>query len=187
MVNSFLPVETEKIINRFGRNFYDKVLGDIEKYHVKWNLSEFQLIQSFSANLVFKCYSEDYGNVLLKIGDSSTGEIVTEYNTLLEYNGKPFCKVYDADLSNGVFLEEWVHPGNPLRDENCLDKRLSVFCNLYKKLHKEPARFEAYPTYVEWVVNVNINMYTFACLRMYKITYPLGQNDPSIGKIRLQW
>src|SRR5690606_13601563 len=36
-------------------------------------------------------------------------------------------------------------------------------------------------------VNVNINMYTFACLRMYKITYPLEQNDPSIGKIRLQW
>src|SRR5690606_3653166 len=36
-------------------------------------------------------------------------------------------------------------------------------------------------------VNVNINMYTFACLRMYKITCPLELNDPSIGKIRLQW
>jgi hypothetical protein len=35
-------------------------------------------------------------------------------------------------------------------------------------------------------VNVNINMYTFACLRMYIITCPLGRNDPSIGTIRLQ-
>ncbi|HIW33230.1 MAG TPA: Arm DNA-binding domain-containing protein, partial [Candidatus Paenibacillus intestinavium] len=35
-------------------------------------------------------------------------------------------------------------------------------------------------------VNVNIRMYTFACLIMCKITCLLSQSDPSNGKIRLQ-
>lgn len=150
----FNSIETENIINRFGKSFYNKVLTDISAYSFKWNLSIIELIQSYSANLVFKCYSDDYGDALLKIGVPATGGILTEYNTLLEYNGKPFCKVYEADLSNNVMLAEWIHPGTPLRDEDCLDKRLSVFLNIYRNLHKEPSNSEIYPTYTEWVIRI---------------------------------
>jgi streptomycin 6-kinase len=143
--------EIENIINHFGKDFYEKVLRDIEVYADKWTLTSFQFIPSYSANLVFICYSKNFGNVVLKIGNPSLGEIFTEFNTLRQYNGRRFCRVFDADIENGVILEECVQPGNPLRDESSLDKRLSVFCSLYNGLHITPARAEIYPTYIEWV------------------------------------
>jgi streptomycin 6-kinase len=143
--------EIENIINHFGKDFYEKVLRDIEVYADKWTLTSFQFIPSYSANLVFICYSKNFGNVVLKIGNPSLGEIFTEFNTLRQYNGRRFCRVFDADIENGVILEECVQPGNPLRDEISLDKRLSVFCSLYHGLHITPARAEIYPTYIEWV------------------------------------
>ncbi len=37
------------------------------------------------------------------------------------------------------------------------------------------------------VINVNTNMYNFACVRMYKITRFLALNEPLIDKNHLQW
>lgn len=147
----FKQNEIEKIINRFGKEFYDKVLRDIKVYADKWNLNSFQFIPSYSANIVFKCYSEHFGSAVLKIGNPSFGEIFKEFNTLTQYNGRKFCRVFNADIENGVILEGYVQPGNPLRDEGSLDKRLSVFCSLYKGLHVSPTKEEIYPTYTEWV------------------------------------
>jgi streptomycin 6-kinase len=149
---SFNQNEIENIINRFGNDFYEKVLRDIETYADQWNLTSFQFIPSYSANMAFICYSEDFGNTVLKIGNPSY--IFTEFNTLYQYNGKRFCRVFDADLKNGIILEERVQPGNPLRDESSLDQRLSVFCSLYKGLHIPPAKARIYPTYTEWVCRI---------------------------------
>lgn len=150
--------ETEKIINRFGKEFYDKVSRDIETYADKWALTSFQFIPSYSVNLVFICESATFGRAALKIGNPSSGEINTEFNTLCEYNGRRFCSVFDADVENGVILEECVQPGNPLREESSLDKRLSVFCSLYKGLHIPPANAEIYPTYTGWVSRITETM-----------------------------
>lgn len=150
----FKQNEIENVINRFGKDFYKKVLRDIETYADKWTLTSFQLIPSYSSNLIFICYSENFGRVVLKIGNPSFREIFTEFNTLCEYNGRRFCRVFDDDIENGVILEEYVQPGNPLRDESSLDKRLSVFCSLYKGLHIMPIKAEIYPTYTEWVCRI---------------------------------
>lgn len=147
----FKENETEEIINRFGEDFHNKVLRDIEVYADKWNLTSFQLIPSYSANLVFKCYSDNLGNVVLKIGNPALEEIRKEFYTLSEYNGKRFCKVLKDDIKNGVILEERVQPGQPLRAEKSLDKRLAIFCSLYKGLHIPPTQEDIYPTYIEWV------------------------------------
>lgn len=146
----FKQNEMENIVTHFGKDFYDKVLRDIEVYADKWALTSFHFIPSYSANLVFRCDSKHFGRSVLKIGNPS-GEIVKEFNTLLQYNGRKFCRVFDADMENGVLLEACVQPGTPLRAENSLDKRLSVFCSLYKGLHIPPAKAELYPTYTEWV------------------------------------
>jgi len=150
----FKQNEIENVINRFGKDFYEKVLRDIEAYADKWTLTSFQLIPSYSANLIFLCYSENFGSAVLKIGNPSYREIFTEFNTLLKYNGRKFCRVFDADIENGVLLEERVQPGNPLRDESSLDRRLSVFCSLYEDLHITPTKAEIYPTYTEWVCRI---------------------------------
>jgi len=148
---TFKQSETENIINRFGRAFYEKVMADMDAYAGKWALTSFQLVPSYSANLVFLCESERFGSAVLKLSNLSHDEILTELNTLREYDGRRFCKVFDADMENGVILEECVRPGIPLRDESSLDKRLSVFCSLYKGLHIAPAKSDMYPTYTQWV------------------------------------
>ena len=65
-----------------------------------------------------------------------------------------FCKIFDADNESGVIIEECVQPGNTLRDESSLDKRLSVFSSLYKGLHITPIKADIYPTYIEWVCKI---------------------------------
>jgi streptomycin 6-kinase len=146
---SFKQNEIENIYNRFGKDFYEKVLRDVEVYADKWALTSFELIPSYSANLVFICDLGNFGRAVLKI--ASSREAFTEYNTLRQYSGRRFCRVYDAHIENGVILEECIQPGKPLRDESSLDKRLSVFCSLYKDLHIAPARTVIYPNYTDWV------------------------------------
>lgn len=156
MMNSsyaFTQNDIEKIVNRFGSSFYEKVLCDIENYTHKWALSTLQLIPSFSANVVFACRSVLYGNAVLKIGRPSR-ESWTEVMTLRQYDGRRFCNVFEADMENGVILEEQVQPGIPLRDEPSLDKRLDVFSSLYKNLHISTAQAEQYPTYIGWVERI---------------------------------
>jgi streptomycin 6-kinase len=150
----FNEYEKAKIMNRFGSEFYKRVLRDIEVYADLWALSSFQLIPSFSANLVFRCISAKYGNAVLKLGNPSSREIASEFHTLREYEGRRFCSVFEVDLEHGIMLEECVQPGTPLRDENSLNKRLSVFSSLYNGLHIPPANAKLYPTYNGWVERI---------------------------------
>ncbi|MBS4219497.1 phosphotransferase [Bacillus sp. FJAT-49711] len=147
----FKQEEIEKIINHFGKAFYEEVLRNIDVYSKRWSLTTFQFIPSYSANIVFTCRSEKFGDVVLKLGNPQAREIFTEFNALNEYDGKRFCRVFEADIEKGVILEEWIKPGIPLRDVDSLEKRLSVFSSLYKDLHIKAIKPEIYPTYVEWV------------------------------------
>src|SRR5690606_26957886 len=148
----------ENISNHFGKDVYEKVLRNIDVYPERWSLTTFQFIPSYSANLVFTCRSENFGDVVLKLGNPQAREIFTEFNALNEYDGKRFCRVFEADIENGVILEEWIKPGIPLRDENNLEKRLSVFSSLYNDLHILPAKSEIYPTYMDWVDKITAYM-----------------------------
>ncbi|TNJ60029.1 aminoglycoside resistance protein [Paenibacillus hemerocallicola] len=142
--------ETENIINRFGEEFYEKVLRDIVTYTERWKLYDFELVHSYSANCVFKCCSKLYGNTVLKIGKPCR-EAVTEHNTLCEYNGRRFCKVYNADIQNGVILEEGIQPGDSLLHGNPREERIFIFYSLFNGLHIAPGRIAQYPTYIEWI------------------------------------
>jgi len=122
----FSPNETKKIVERFGKDFYEKVLEDIEFYAAKWKLEIIQLVDYFSVNCIFVCKSESFKGAILKICKPCK-EVLTEFNTLREYNGRRFCKVFDSDIDNGAILEELIHPGIQLRDEKVLEKRLSIF------------------------------------------------------------
>lgn len=146
----FSSEETNNIVNRFGERFFAKVQKDLETYAARWTLNDFQLVPSYSANLVFLCRSEKHGYAVLKFG-SSIGEFLTEYHALREYNGRRMCRVLDADPENGILLEERVRPGTPLREEDSLDRRLSVFSSLYNGLHIAPADARVYKTYTDWV------------------------------------
>lgn len=157
MIFNFSQSNSNSIIEHFGRDFFEKVLNDIEVYSRKWNLEILQLVDYFSVNCIFICRSKQYGEAILKIGSPST-EVLTEYNTLCEYNGRHFCKVFEADIENGIILEELIKPGIRLREEKSLENRLLTFSNLFNGLHIEPAKANIYPTYFDWVSRITAFM-----------------------------
>lgn len=134
-------------------NFYNKLINDLKKYAKLWGLSGLEQIDYYSVNCIFKCVSDKYGVCVLKIGKPSE-EKDTEYHILKEYNGRRFCKIYEADPANGVLLIERIEPGAQLRAETDLDKRLDVFCGLFHGLHIKPAGKTLYPTYMKWVGDI---------------------------------
>ncbi|MDR6550190.1 aminoglycoside phosphotransferase family protein [Paenibacillus qinlingensis] len=154
----FSQNEIESIIYRFGNDFYEKVLRDIDTYSTNWELDSIELIPSYSANLVFTCFSVRFGKAVLKIGNSRS--LHTEVNALIQYTNSRFCKVFEADVDRGILLEERVLPGTSLRDESDLEKRLSVFCSLYKGLHVTPVNADLFPTYSNWVRRITDYMST---------------------------
>lgn len=146
-------IDEEKIITHFGAEFLSKVLDALKRYSEIWKLSDFEQIDYYSMNCIFKCISDIHGMSILKISSDSKG-LENEYHILKEYNGTRFCKVNEADISNGVLLIERIVPGKQLRAETNLDKRLELFCELSRKLHIKPLNKTIYPTYMGWVSRI---------------------------------
>jgi streptomycin 6-kinase len=143
----------DKITARFGADFYVKVLGGLEKYAALWGLSDFDQIDYYSVNCIFKCVSNKHGACVLKIG-SDADTIKKEYRILREYNGNRFCKAYEADIQNSALLIEQITPGTQLWGQPDIDKRLDIFCKLVRGLHIKPTDRTAYPTYMKRVRHI---------------------------------
>lgn len=129
----------------------------LSKYAESWTLSDFKQIAYTSENGLFTCLSTRHGACVLKV-HNSVKEVENEYHTLQAYQHTPFCKVYETDLPNGVLLLEQIIPGTRLRVVPDLDKRLALFCEVFKDLHRKPADERTYPTYLEWVTGITAYM-----------------------------
>ena len=145
---NYVLTETQKnkIIETWGNDFYSKILRDIEIYSEKWKLSKLTYVEHYSRNAIFFCKSELYGNCVLKTYSEDT-----EYNTLREYNGRCFVKVFERE--NEVMLVERVIPGKILKNEPSLEKRLAAFSELFNGLHIEPENPEIYGSYTKFIYN----------------------------------
>lgn len=79
------------------QSYYESVKSEIMNY-ASWNqLRALELIDDGIESCVLKCFFEDYGYAILK-KRKNVSIIEDEYNTLVEYNGRCFCKIFDGDL-----------------------------------------------------------------------------------------
>ena len=152
-------MDKEKIVAGFGADFYEKVRNDLEKYAVLWGLSDFEAIDNYTWSCTFKCVSDKHGLCVLKIAESPIYAEL-ECCVLNEYNGRGFCKLYETDIDNGVFLLERIVPGTPLGDEPDFDKQIDILCEFWHGLHIEPADKNNYVSYMTWVNNITEYMST---------------------------
>ena len=131
------------------------LMNKLRRYAIRWGLSGFKQIdyKSVTVNRLFTCVSAEHGACVIKVG-YRVKDIKNEYNILQEYNGTRFCKVYEADLENGILLLEHITPGIHLREEANLDKRLELFCEVFNELHIQSADKMIYPTYMGWVSRI---------------------------------
>lgn len=126
-----------------GRN------NDLAYYAGQWGLSGFAQIGSGS---IFHCKAEAHGACVLKLGDPDETNIA--HRLLREYHGTRFCAVYEADPANGALLIERIVPGTPLRAEPDRGRRIDLFCDVWRGLHRVPADQTAYPAYLDWVSRI---------------------------------
>jgi len=160
-------MDKEKIVDNFGVDFYEKVRSDLEKYAELWGLSDFEAIDNYTWSCTFKCFSDKHGLCILKITESPLYAEL-QCRVLNEYNGRGFCKLYESDTANGVFLLERIIPGTPLSDEPDFDKQIDILCEFWRGLHIEPADMNHYVSYMTWVNNITEYMSTRKdCAELY--------------------
>lgn len=122
----------------------------------KWKLSDLEFAKRTSHNDLFFCKSELYGDCVLKLYG-----LMWEYHALCEYGStNKFCKVYEFDSETHAMLMERVIPGDTLKEEPLLEKRLAVFSTLFRGLHTEPKNPEQYASYLNMVCDVTHVMKT---------------------------
>jgi len=153
-----IEAQKNKIIEKWGQNIFSKALQELEYYSQKWKLSAFIFVEHYSVNLIFFCISELCGDCVLKIGSNEQDyEFAAECNVLREYNGGRYVKVYESDIDlaarKKIMLIERVIPGEILKNEQSLEKRLAVFAELFKGLHIEPENPELYISYIDFLSN----------------------------------
>jgi streptomycin 6-kinase len=103
-----------------------------------------------SVNGVYYCTSVRYGEAVLKIFAHDEYQINNEANTLREYKGKSFARLYDVAENGQALLLERIKPGVMLKDVSPLDSRLEIFMALFRNLHKQPENATVYQTYLDW-------------------------------------
>lgn len=125
-----------KIMNRYaekGQEWLNNLDTLIEKYTKKFELSDIQLIENLSINLVLLAKSEVYGDVVMKIGAPGPSTI-TEISLMQKYPPKYVPKCYFSSLDDGIMILEKISPGYPLIHLENLEERVKVFCDLSNHL-----------------------------------------------------
>lgn len=140
-VFEFSDEQLFRIRNRWNNNYVERLINSLRDCSNKWKLINVQLIPFYSQNCIFTCYSEKYGDVVLKIGYRS---LSNEYNCLCDLNGRNVCKVYEFDKENKAILEQRIIPGISLLNEENQAERIKVFASLFQRLHITPKNIDLY-------------------------------------------
>jgi len=148
------PIEaTERFIRingAAGEAFLAALPGKVGKYAAEWGLSDVNYF-THSANIIFTCRSERYGNVVLKA--AFPDELLWQEAFALKFYAEKglSCRLYEYSQEDGLMLIERMDPGIPLHAaESDPIKRAEVFVNLYKDYHL-PFDGEGQPTVGELV------------------------------------
>lgn len=196
MQYNFTKDDEINIIETFGKSFFIKVKSLIEPLKLKWGISDLELIQSFSANLVFKGMSHLHGEVIMKFGRNQ-GSFISEVNALKYFSGHSMCQLIDVDFDNIVLLQELIVPGQELALEHQLEKRVNVFCDLFLELHHKHKKQikcipginldQDYKSYKDWIFRIVDYMenqdhwqkVTMHMLRAKKLYIELSESHPT--------
>ena len=153
----FILEEQKKnlIVKRFGSSFTNMVEYKVNYAINTWKISELDLIDSYSSNLVFRGYSSIYGAVVIKLCVNEN-EFENEVNALKLFNNDFFCSLFDFDHENLLLLEEKITPGNQLFENKDIKIQLEVFIDLYNKIHKNKYNntYKNDVSYKNWIFDI---------------------------------
>ena len=146
-------------------NLRQELMEELMQFPAKRMVTQLAPIYENEMKSIFTGQSYEFGPVVLK-NDANISQLKSEYHMLAKLNGNHSCKVYAFDEDKGQLLEERILPGNKLRVETSLEKRLDAFADVFEAIHIEVVedseirtadnklRRREMPTYLDWLEDV---------------------------------
>lgn len=150
MTINFTSKQQEDLLQCFGKPFVDALPARLRGYADAWGLTGFSLIEYYSVNCLFFCHSTKYGECVLKIFGCEYEWYIGEIQMLGEVNGEHgYVRAYECDEENGAILLQRIFPGTVLKLEPSLEKRISLFADIWQKSCVQPREPALYKTYLK--------------------------------------
>ena len=147
MIYSFTEQQEKNILDKWGYDFLRILRYTLKVLPEKWKLYDLEFGEYYSCNAIFFCKSELYGDCVLRINRDGD-EALDDYNSLREHSDTHHIRAYEYE--DGAVLVERAIPGEMLSDEPSLEKRLTVFSEMYNGRHAAPKNPQLFDTYTNW-------------------------------------
>lgn len=165
-----------------GKRWLQALPNLLNFYSKKWDLSDLKTFSNLSYNYVVKANKGEASQpVVLKLGVPSK-ELSREILALNCYNGIGAPKVIANDIENGVFLLEFITPGNTLKDFFPHNDQTAIYitAEVIKKLHAcQLDQSKPFPNIREW----HASLYKTQCDRIHSdeiLTHAMKLSDQLI-------
>ena len=146
----FTPKQREEMVQCFGELFTDSLRVRLAGYSERWRLTNITLIEYYSVNCLFTCYSEHYGDCVLKIFGAGYEWYIGEIRALREFNGQcRYVRAFEYDEELGALLLERIQPGTTLKMEPSIERRMSIFMDIWRNSHLAPHDITHYKSYLQ--------------------------------------
>lgn len=178
-----LPTEFKnKIINRYnlcGKNWLDNINMIINKYTKMFQLSNLNLVDNLTMNIVLTANSKKYGDVVLKINSPSKISI-DEIRFFKYFSSNYMAKCYYYNIEDRVILLERINPGYCLNTLQNREKRIKIFCDIVNNFTTSNIHLENFNNYdsiliekindakQNLIINADMFNYVSRALEIYK-------------------
>ena len=115
-------------------NLRQVLMEELMQFPVKRMITHRIPIYENEFKSIYTGQSNEYGPVVLK-HDTNIAQLKSEYHMLAKLNGNHSCKVYAFDKDKGQLMEERILPGDKLRAEASMKKRLEAFSQVFEAIH----------------------------------------------------
>ncbi len=142
-----------------------ELIDTLVRFPIKRRLKNVTPIYESSNKMVYTALSDEFGDVVLKT-DTNMDQLRMEYEMMVKLRGKSCCKVYALNEEKGYIIEERILPGNKLREEASLEKRIDTFVQVFSAIHapvsvceakrieEEVEKLNSIPAYLDWLENI---------------------------------
>lgn len=146
-----------------------ELIDTLVRFPIKRRLKNLTPIYETPNKMVYTAVSSEFGPVILKT-DTNLEQLRLEYEMMVKLRGKYCCKVYALNEEKGHLIEERILPGNKLREETSLEKRIEAFTQVFCSIHTpadgiaflksqkteaegcaDEKEENAWPTYLDWL------------------------------------
>ncbi len=116
----------------------------------QWGLSNLEVADGLSYNLILFATHPEFGPVVLKVGVPHL-DLFSEMEVIQLYNGRGICRCFAVDAEHGAMLLERVLPGEDLRTVKDADERYRIAADLFARNKTEVPAVCNLPTYQDLI------------------------------------